>query len=80
MATVTPKTTATLAKRTASNQARREQLIRATIKSISKRGITATTIADVASEASLSQGIVNLHFQSKENLFRYRSNVPASQG
>ncbi len=69
MATVTPKTAATVAKRTASNQARREQLIRATIKSISKRGITATTIADVASEASLSQGIVNLHFQSKENLF-----------
>lgn len=56
-------------KRTASTQARREQLIKATAKSISKRGITATTIADVAGETGLSHGIVNLHFKSKENLF-----------
>ncbi len=56
-------------RRTASKEARRQQLIEATIKCISKRGIGSTTLGDVAKEAGLSQGIVNLHFQSKENLF-----------
>ena len=56
-------------KRTASKEARRQQLIEATIKCISKRGIGSTTLGDVAKEAGLSQGIVNLHFKSKENLF-----------
>ena len=56
-------------RRTASKEARRQQLIEATIKCISKRGIGSTTLGDVAKEASLSQGIVNLHFQSKDNLF-----------
>jgi AcrR family transcriptional regulator len=56
-------------RRTASRQARRRQLIEATIKCISKRGIGSTTLGDVAKEAGLSQGIVNLHFKSKDNLF-----------
>jgi AcrR family transcriptional regulator len=56
-------------RRTASKEARRQQLIEATIKCISKRGIGSTTLGDVAKEAGLSQGIVNLHFQSKDNLF-----------
>ncbi len=55
--------------RTASKEARRQQLIEATIKCISKRGIGSTTLGDVAGEAGLSQGIVNLHFKSKDNLF-----------
>lgn len=55
--------------RTASRERRRQQLIEATIKCISKRGLGSTTMAEVANEAGLSQGIVNLHFQSKENLF-----------
>ncbi len=54
--------------RTASKQARRKQLIAATLKCISKRGIGATTLSDVAREAGLSQGIINLHFKSKDNL------------
>ncbi len=57
-----------LGKRTASKEARREQLIQATIRSISKHGLSDTTVATVAREAKLSQGIVNLHFQSKERL------------
>ena len=57
------------ARRTASKEARRQQLIEATIKCISKRGIGSTTLGDVAKEAGLSQGIVNLHFKSKDNLF-----------
>jgi len=44
------------------------QLIQATIRSIAKHGLADTTIASVAHEAKLSQGIVNLHFQSKERL------------
>ena len=55
--------------RTASKEARRQQLIEATVKCISKRGIGSTTLGDVAKEAGLSQGIVNLHFESKDNLF-----------
>lgn len=55
--------------RTASKEARRQQLIEATIRCISKRGIGSTTLGDVAQAAGLSQGIVNLHFKSKDNLF-----------
>ncbi len=55
-------------KRTASKQARRWQLIQATIRSIANHGLADTTVATVSKEAGLSQGIVNLHFQSKERL------------
>jgi len=58
----------TLSKRTASKEARRHQLIQATIRSIAKHGLADTTIASVSHEAKLSLGIVNLHFQSKERL------------
>jgi TetR/AcrR family transcriptional repressor of bet genes len=50
--------------------ARRRQLIDATMKCIARKGISGMTLADVASEAGLSQGIVNLHFESKDNLLR----------
>ena len=55
-------------KRTASKEARRLQLIQATIRSIAKHGLTDTTISTVSHEAKLSQGIVNLHFHSKDRL------------
>ena len=58
------------ARRTATRERRRRQLIDATMKCIGRRGISGTTLADVAREAGLSQGIVNLHFDSKENLLR----------
>lgn len=57
-------------RRTASRAARREQLIDATMKCIARKGMGSTTLGDVASEAGLSQGIVNLHFESKENLLK----------
>ena len=56
------------ARRTASRERRRQQLINATIKCIARSGMSSTSIGDVASEAGLSQGIINLHFDSKENL------------
>jgi TetR/AcrR family transcriptional repressor of bet genes len=55
-------------RRTASKKTRQKQLIRATIRSIAKHGLSETTMATVSSEAGLSQGIINLHFQSKERL------------
>jgi TetR/AcrR family transcriptional regulator, transcriptional repressor of bet genes len=55
-------------RRTAPPEQRREQLILATIRSVADRGLADTTIATVAQEAGLSQGIVNLHFRSKDGL------------
>ena len=55
-------------RRTASRATRRQQLIDATMKCIARKGMGSTTLADVAKEAGLSQGIVNLHFRSKDNL------------
>lgn len=55
-------------RRTASKEERQDQLIKATIRTIAKRGLSVTTMATVAREAKLSQGIINLHFQSKERL------------
>jgi TetR/AcrR family transcriptional repressor of bet genes len=60
--------TAKNAGRTASRERRREQLIAATMKCIARNGMSSTSIGDVAKEAGLSQGIVNLHFESKDNL------------
>ena len=55
-------------RRTASKEERQAQLIKATIRSIAKHGLSVTTMATVAKEAKLSQGIINLHFQSKDRL------------
>ncbi len=56
------------APRTASKAERRTQLIEATIRSIAANGLSDTTTAQVAREAGLSQGIINLHFESKDKL------------
>ena len=58
------------ASRTASREVRRRQLINATMKCIARKGMGSTTLGDVAREAGLSQGIVNLHFESKDNLLQ----------
>ena len=57
-----------ISRRALSKERRRRQLIDATIKCISKKGLGSLTLGDVASEAGLSQGIINLHFKSKDNL------------
>ena len=56
--------------RTARREARRQQLIDATMKCIGRKGLTGMTLGDVARQAGLSQGIVNLHFDNKDNLLR----------
>ncbi len=55
-------------KRRAAKVVRRRQLIEAAIESIAQRGLGDTTMAHVSKTAGLSQGIVNLHFKSKDNL------------
>jgi len=40
------------------------------MKCIARKGMGSTTLGDVAKEAGLSQGIVNLHFDSKDNLLK----------
>ena len=54
--------------RTAPPETRRQQLIEATITSISKHGMSGTTLAKVTEEAGLSLGLVNFHFRNKEAL------------
>lgn len=48
--------------------ARRVQLIEATIEIIAQRGFARTTLTEVARLAGLSHGLVNFHFQSKDGL------------
>ena len=48
--------------------ARRQQLIEATMRSIAEHGIAHTTVARVAEEAGLSQGIMNFYFEGKQAL------------
>lgn len=55
-------------RRTAPKEERQLQLIRATIRSVAQNGLSDTTMATVSGEAGLSQGIINLHFRSKERL------------
>lgn len=47
---------------------RRQELIEATIDQLAKRGFDGTTLADVATAAGMSRGIVNFHFDTKEKL------------
>lgn len=52
-----------------SREARREQLIEATIAVVALRGYARATLTEVADTAGLSHGLVNFHFTSKETLF-----------
>lgn len=54
--------------RTMSRDSRRQQLIDSTIETLAQRGYARTTLSDVARTAGLSQGLVNFHFATKENL------------
>lgn len=54
--------------RKASREFRREQLIEATIATVASRGLSTTTLSDVARAAGVSHGLVNFHFRTKEKL------------
>jgi TetR/AcrR family transcriptional repressor of bet genes len=51
-----------------SREARRAQLIEATIETIAARGYSRTTLTEVAQTAGLSHGLVLFHFKTKELL------------
>ncbi len=51
-----------------SRDQRRQQLIDATMRMLSRKGFSQTTLTDVATEAGVSHGLVNFHFESKEKL------------
>ena len=55
--------------RSTAREVRRQQLIDATIDSISKRGFSGTTLETVTKGARLSHGVVNFHFRTKEDLY-----------
>jgi TetR/AcrR family transcriptional repressor of bet genes len=61
-------TTEEKASRTAPREVRRQQLIDATIESISQHGMSGTTMTTITQLANLSIGTVSFHFESKENL------------
>lgn len=54
--------------RKVSREARRQQLIDATMHVLARKGYAQTTLSDVAAEAGVSHGLVNFHFESKEKL------------
>lgn len=49
-------------------EVRREQLIQATIRCIAEEGLSHTTVNSVARRAGLTAGMVNFHFNSKQQL------------
>lgn len=55
-------------RRVDSEDARRRQLIGATIESIAEVGFNATTIAEIARRASVSTGLVSFYFGDKDGL------------
>ena len=54
--------------RKANANKRREQLLNATLRSIAANGLAKTTLATVATEAGLSQGVAVFYFKSKNGL------------
>ncbi len=49
---------------------RRKSLIQATMRSIAKYGYAGTTIGRICDEAQVSRGLINHHFETKEELIR----------
>ena len=75
------------APRTLSKDARRVQIIEATIATLAERGYSRATLTDVARRAGLSHGLLLFHFESKDRLLaetldylsdEYRSNWQAA--
>lgn len=57
-------------RRFAPKEVRKQQLIDATLVAIAKHGVSGTTTTLVTQKAGLSAGIVNLHFENKDNLLK----------
>jgi TetR/AcrR family transcriptional repressor of bet genes len=68
MAAVEDSKPADAAPRKLPRDARRLQLIEATIETIARQGYSRTTLSEVARTAGLSHGLVNFHFETKDKL------------
>lgn len=55
-------------RRTAQKERTRALLLESTIEVVATEGLSGTTLGKVARKAGLSQGIVNFHFESKDQL------------
>jgi AcrR family transcriptional regulator len=51
-------------------EARKQQILEATFRCLSKKGYSRTTIRDIAAEAGLSLGTLYLYFRNKEEIVR----------
>jgi TetR/AcrR family transcriptional repressor of bet genes len=60
-----------------SREARRTQIIEATIRTLAARGFARTTLTEVARTAGLSHGLVLFHFETKEGLLAETLNAMA---
>ena len=49
-------------------QARRDEIVAATLRAISRRGLRALTMADIIKESGLSAGSVYSHFTTKDEI------------
>ena len=68
MATDTPTRNKPRKERRENAEKRRQQLMDATLRSIARNGLARTTLATVAAEAGLSQGVAVFYFKSKPGL------------
>lgn len=57
-------------KRKVDKDLHREVLLEATASVILRHGVSGATISRIQEESGLSRGMINLHFQSKDNLIR----------
>ena len=63
-------TTSGRRKRVVDKEKHRLELLEATAVVIAEFGVAGTTIDRIVNQSGLSRGMINLHFKSKENLFR----------
>ncbi|MEU0242643.1 TetR/AcrR family transcriptional regulator [Nocardiopsis sp. NPDC006198] len=66
--------------RTADHDERRRQVARALLRSVGRRGLARTTLADVADEAGVSVGLVQSYFRTKSQLLRFGVEYMYKQG
>jgi AcrR family transcriptional regulator len=52
------------------NEAREQSILNAAVRLILRQGYDKTSMSDIADEAAVSRGIIYLHFESKEALFK----------
>ncbi len=67
-AKITDRDSAGTGKRASGKALKRQQIIAATLDSLAKFGFAETTLASVAKQAGVSQGILIFHFKSKDAL------------